>query len=146
MVITPDSVRVIVSQLVQVDTSSVNEIELRQEGDVQIYSSVAEEDSNRYEVELDAETGGFISIEQTDGAMDTTEFVPPVVDSTTLVSLSAARVVAVGALTGTIESWKLAYSEMDAAWVYTFTMTETSTSLTKHVLVNAESGLLMRIE
>ncbi|MEO5928534.1 MAG: PepSY domain-containing protein [Candidatus Kapaibacterium sp.] len=101
-------------------------------------------DSNKYEVTLDAFKGSLVQIKQTAGKFDSTDYTPSV-KGDTLVKLSVARTAALAQVPGTIQSWSLEYDKTDAKWEYTFDI-KTAAGDTKHVVVDAKTGLFMKIK
>lgn len=143
-VIVKDSARVILGDWFS-DSAEIGEIELEKEDSTAFYVTVVEEGDDRYEVTMDAETGAFVSVTQTDGDVENGEFEPPTVDGVTLVTLSEARLAALAELTGTIQTWTLERNKAEGRWVYVFTVEETATTTVKTVRVDAETGLFIEI-
>ncbi len=140
-----DSVRTIVtgyadSLVVDTITADVRAI------DTVYYQVQLSRDSSIFHVTLDAFTGQLVMASQDTGDF-TLEFQPTNVrGGDTLVALSVARTAALANYAGTITRWQLAYSDADSAWVYTFTVDGSSGGATKQVLVNASTGVFMRLE
>jgi uncharacterized membrane protein YkoI len=145
-VITIDSARTITGMML--DSATIDTVRLDTSDSTHMFYEVRfSRDSSRYVVKLDAKTGKMIEAEQTAGRFDSTsyEFIP-YVPGDTLVALSVARTAAIAQVIGVVQGWKLSYSTADAKWIYTFTIKETATSTTKKVVVDAKTGMFMRIE
>lgn len=127
-----DSARIVSVKLNVADTANIT------------YDIKAARDSNTYDIRLNARTGALIEISQTGGRFDSSEFRPRVTGDT-LVALSVARTAAVAQVVGAVQGWKLAYSSADARWIYTFRIRETTTGISKDVLVDAKTGAFIRI-
>lgn len=143
-VITQDSARTIVRGMFT-DSMTVLETKLETVNDsTAFYNFKLQRDSARYELVLNAYTGGFVSIKQTAGNADSTEFVPSV-KGDTLVKLSVARAAAIAQLAGAVQTWKLEYDAAEAKWVYTFEI-KPAVGDNKQVVVDAKTGLFIRIK
>jgi uncharacterized membrane protein YkoI len=143
-VITKDSANTIVRGMFT-DSMQIVEAKLETKNDsTAFYNYKLQRDSNHYELVLNAFTGGFVSIKQTAGNADSTEFIPAV-KGDTLVKLSVARTAAIAQLAGAVQTWKLEYDAADAKWVYTFEI-KPATGDNKQVVVDAKTGLFIRIK
>jgi len=143
-IISVDSVRTIASATI--DSIRIDEVKLKVENDTTAsYEVKASRDSNHYEITYDAFTGSFISIKQTGGDMTAGEFQPQV-PGDTLVALSVARTAALAQVAGNVTMWTLEYDETDAMWVYTIEVEPAAGGERKQVLVDASTGLFIRIK
>jgi uncharacterized membrane protein YkoI len=143
-VITRDSATTIVRSLM-IDSVTIDSLELDTVNDsTAFYEFRLTRDSNKYEVVLDAYTGRFVSIKQTAGAMDSSEFTPVIKGGDTLVKLSVARTAATAQYAGSVQNWKLEYDATEAKWIYTFEIKDPA-GQTKRVLVDAKTGLFIRM-
>jgi len=137
-----DSARAVAAGMI--DSSQAGDITLTVKNDSSAYYDVElSRDSNDYVIRLDGLTGDFISIEQTAGDFDSTDYQPHVAGDT-LIALDSARSVALGQVPGTIVRWKLAYDESSSTWVYTFDITPTAGD-PKQVEVDARTGAVIKI-
>lgn len=145
-VITKDSARVLVQGMFEAD-ATVGSFTLDDVDDsIALYETVVEKGDNRYEVTLNAQTGGLVEVTQTRGDFENGEFQPPTVDSNTvLVPFSVARTAALAQLAGTIQSWTLSYNIGESRWVYALKIEDTASATVKTVRVNAETGLFIDI-
>lgn len=144
-VITKDSARVILGGMFG-DSAAIGELELEvEDSTAAYYQTVVERGDERYEITLDAKTGGFVLVTQTRGDFENGEYEPPTVEGTSLVMLSVARAAALAELEGTIQSWTLERNKTDGRWVYTFTVEESASATIKRVRVDAETGLFIEI-
>jgi uncharacterized membrane protein YkoI len=138
-----DSARIIAGHVI--DSATVSDLKLRVTNDsTAFYDAKLQRDSNRYEVTLDAFTGSVISIKQTAGDFKNTDYSPQV-KGDTLVKLSVARTAALAQLAGDVTAWKLEYDTTETKWVYTFDI-KTAMNGTKQVMVDAKTGLFIRIK
>ena len=143
--ITVDSARYIAGHVI--DSATVSDVKLRlvpNDSTVAFYDAKLQRDSNRYEVTLDALTGSVVSIKQTAGDFKNSDYSPQV-KGDSLVKLSVARTAALAQLTGDVTAWKLEYDKTEAKWVYTFDI-KTAANGTKQVMVDAKTGLFIRIK
>ena len=144
-VITKDSARVILGGMFG-DSAAIGEMELEvEDSTAAYYQTVVEREDERYEITLDAKTGGLVQITQTRGDFENGEYEPPTVEGTSLVVLSVARAAALAELTGTIQSWTLERNKTEGRWVYTFVVEDSATATIKRVRVDAETGLFIEI-
>jgi uncharacterized membrane protein YkoI len=86
-----------------------------------------------------------MSIKQTGGDMDSTDY-QPMVAGDTLVAMSLARTAALAQLAGTLQSWKLEYDMSDKKWLYTFEIKVQATGEVKEVVVDARTGTFVTIK
>lgn len=136
----------VVIDSVALDSVTITETKITVKNDSTAYYTIKiERDSNKFELVQDAFKGTLISIKQTSGNFGTAEFTPPMVGTDSLVKLSVARVAALAQLAGTVQSWKLEKDATEGKWVYTFTIKPT-TGATKDVLVDAKTGLFIKIK
>ena len=119
------------------------DVDIRNGDTLAWYDAVIEIDSNRYEVRYDARSRTIVKVTQTDGDFDNGEYTPPTINGTTLVLLSVARLAALTEVPGTVTGWSLEYDATEAAWLYTFEIEDATTSETKTVRVNAQTGLYL---
>lgn len=141
-VISRDSARAVASGMI--DSSQSGDVTLLVKNDSTAYYDVAlERDSNSYEVRLNALTGDLVSIKQTAGDFDSTDYQPHVAGDT-LISLDSARSVARGQVAGTIGWWKLEFDQSQSKWVYTFEIAP-STGTPKQVEVDARTGAVLKV-
>lgn len=144
-VISKDSARIILKGMFG-EQAEAGEIKLEVKDSTQaFYETVVESGNDRYQVTLDAQTGGLVQVTQTRGDFENGEYEPPMVDGTSLVSLSTARAAALVELTGTIQSWTLERNKTEGRWVYTFKVEDSITATVKGVRVDAETGLFIEI-
>lgn len=144
-VITVDSARYVAGHVI--DSTTVSDVKLRlgpANDSTAFYDAKLQRDSNRYEVTLDAFTGSVISIKQTAGDFKNGDYSPQV-KGDSLVKLSVARTAAIAQLAGDVTAWKLEYDKTEAKWIYTFDI-KTAANGTKQVMVDAKTGLFIRIK
>jgi len=143
--ISKDSASVIARGMV--DSSTVTETKIDVKNDsTAFYNVKLQRDSSHYELVLNAFKGTLVSIKQTSGNFMTSEYHPPMVGTDSLVALSVARTAALAQLAGTIQSWKLENDTTEGKWVYSFEIVPTVTGPTKQVMVDAKTGLFIRIK
>lgn len=142
-----DTVRLELAAAFNTDTANVMvdsiDVDIRNGDTLAWYDAVIEIDSNRYEVRYDARSRTIVKVTQTDGDFDNGEYTPPTINGTTLVLLSVARLAALTEVPGTVTGWSLEYDATEAAWLYTFEIEDATTSETKTVRVNAQTGLYL---
>lgn len=143
-VITIDSARTIVRGMSSDSIAIVKtQIDIGNDSTVSYQITYAAKDSSIYQVTLDGYTGSLVEIRQTAGNFTTNDLVPKV-KGDTLVALSVARTAALAAYAGTVKGWSLAYDKGASMWVYTFDVNGASGD--KNVLINAKTGVLIRVE
>jgi uncharacterized membrane protein YkoI len=132
---------------IAIDSVVITETKLEVKNDsTAFYTIKIESDSNRFELVQDAFTGTLISIKQTSGNLMTSNFAPPTVGTDSLVTLAVARTAALAQVAGAVQSWKLENDATEGKWVYTFSIKATGTGDTKQVLVDAKTGLFIKIK
>lgn len=140
-IITRDSAQTIAATML--DSAQATTTELRVQSDSVIWYVVRmKRDSNEYKVTIDARTGILVSAEQESGDFNTSEFKPTNTD-TPLIPLSQARAAATANIPGNVTDWTL--EQESGKWVYEVAIAPTSGGGTKHIVVDAQSGQVLRV-
>lgn len=140
-IITRDSAQTIATGMM--DSVQATKTELRVQSDSVIWYIVhLKRDSNQYNLTIDARTGMLVKAEQESGDFNNSQF-KPTNTNVSLISLSQARSAATATLPGSVAKWEL--EQESGKWVYAIDIAPTSGGGTKHVVVDAQSGQIVRV-
>lgn len=140
-IITRDSAQTIATGMM--DSAQATKIELRVQSDSVIWYIVhLKRDSNQYKLTIDARTGMLVQAEQKSGDFNNSEFKPTHTNGS-LISLSQARSAATANTPGSVVKWEL--EQESGKWIYAIDIAPTSGGGTKQVVVDAQSGQIVRV-
>ncbi|KXK51986.1 MAG: PepSY domain-containing protein [Chlorobi bacterium] len=139
-IITRDSAQTIAAGMF--DSAQVTTTHLRVQSDSVIWYTVSmKRDSNTYKLTIDARTGMLVAVEQESGDFNSGEFTPTHTDPA-LIPLSQARAAALANTPGNVTDWTL--EQESGKWVYAFAIAPTNGGPATHVVVDAQSGQIVR--
>lgn len=140
-IITRDSAQTIAATML--DSAQATNAKLRVQSDSVIWYIVQlKRDSNTYELTIDARTGMLVEAEQESGDFNNSEF-KPTNTNVALIALSQARAAATANIPGNVTGWEL--EQESGKWVYQIAIVPTGGGGIKHVVVDAQSGQIVRV-